>query len=99
MDTSILLVADHFRVGHIPAATIPGFRASAASLPNFKRGTDSPSLRWSFCSDRNFPACIDWPAGELTHEAYIAGLDSEQLAPEPGSNGGLESQGIRASGT
>ncbi|MBK9703149.1 MAG: hypothetical protein IPO75_06620 [Betaproteobacteria bacterium] len=78
MDTSILLVADHFKVGHIPAATIPGSRLSNI-LAQMQEGHRLTSLALGFLQRQELPGLYRLACGELTHEAYIAGLDTEQL--------------------
>lgn len=77
MDTSILLV-DHFKVGHIPAATIPGSRLSNI-LAQMQEGHRLTSLALGFLQRQELPGLYRLACGELTHEAYIAGLDTEQL--------------------
>lgn len=78
MDTSILLVADHFRVSHIPAATIPGSRLSNI-LAQMQEGHRLTSLALGFLQRQELPGLYRLACKEITYEAYIADLDTEQL--------------------
>ena len=79
MGSSAALVADHFRVSHIHAATIPNSRLSDI-LAKMHQGRPLTKHSLDFLQQQNLPGLYRLACGEITHEAYIAGLDPDYLS-------------------
>ena len=79
MDPSTSLVADYYCVSHIPAATILGSRLSNI-LARMHQGHPLTQYALDFLRQQDLPGLFPLACGEITHEAYIAGLDSVYLA-------------------
>ena len=75
MSSSTYLVAEHYYVSHIPAATIPGSRLSDI-LVRMHQGRQLTKHALNFLRQQDLPGLYRLACGEITHEAYIAGLDS-----------------------
>lgn len=78
MYRSTFIVADHFCVNHVYAATIPGSRLSNI-LAQMRQGHPLTKLALDFLQQQDLPGLYRLACGEITHEAYIAGLDAEHL--------------------
>ena len=78
MDSSTSFVADYYRISHIAAATIPGSRLSNI-LAQLQQGRPLTKLALDFLWEQKLPGLYQLARGEITHAAYIAGLDAEQL--------------------
>jgi hypothetical protein len=79
MDRSTSFVADHYLVSHVSAATIPGSRLSNI-LAQMYQGHPLTKLALDFLKQQNLPGLYRLACGDVTHEAYIAGLDAAYLA-------------------
>jgi hypothetical protein len=78
MGTSTFLVADHYGVSHIPAATIPGSRLSSI-LARMHQGHPLTLYALDFLREQDLPGLFRLASGEITHEAYVAALDADYL--------------------
>ena len=78
MATSTPLVAEHFRVSHIPAATIPNSRLSNI-LSKMHQGQTLTKHSLNFLQQQSLPELYRLACGEITHEAYVAELDPNYL--------------------
>lgn len=79
MDTSASFVADYYCVSHISAATILGSRLSNI-LTRMHQGRPLTQYTLDFLRQQDLPGLFPLACGEITYEAYIAGLDSAYLA-------------------
>lgn len=79
MDPSTSFVADYYCVSHISAATILGSRLSNI-LARMHQGRPLTQYALDFLRQQDLPGLFPLACGEITHEAYIAGLDSVYLA-------------------
>ena len=91
MDRSISFVADHFCVSHVPAATIPGSRLSNI-LTQMQQGHPLTSLALDFLQQQDLPGLYRLACGEITHDAYIAGLDAEQVGRNQAAMAALQAK-------
>ncbi|WP_291995628.1 hypothetical protein [Candidatus Accumulibacter sp. ACC003] len=78
MGTSTSLVADHYCVSHISAATIPGSRLSTI-LARMHQGHPLTKFALDFLREQGLPGLLRLACGEITHEAYLAELDADCL--------------------
>ncbi|MEC5387738.1 hypothetical protein VVD49_18540 [Uliginosibacterium sp. H3] len=78
MGSSIHLIADYFRVSHVPAASIPCSRLSDI-LTCMHQGQPLTKGALDFLRRQNMPGLYQLACGEISHEAYIAGLDSAHI--------------------
>jgi hypothetical protein len=76
--TSAFLVADHYGVSHIPAATILGSRLSSI-LARMHQGRPLTQYALDFLREQDLPGLFRLASGEITHEAYVAALDADFL--------------------
>lgn len=79
MDSSTYFVADFYCVSHISAATIPGSRLSDI-LARVHQGRPLTKHALAFLHEQGLPGLYRLACGEMTHEAYLAGLDPAFLA-------------------
>lgn len=73
------LVADYFRVSHISAATTPNSRLSDI-LAKMHQGQPLTKHSLDFLQQQNLLGLYRLACGEITYEAYIAGLDPDYLS-------------------
>ncbi|RDE51596.1 MAG: hypothetical protein DVS81_05415 [Candidatus Accumulibacter meliphilus] len=78
MVTSSFLVADHYGVSHIPAATILGSRLNSI-LARMHQGRSLTKYALDFLREQDLPGLFRLASGEITHEAYVAALDADFL--------------------
>jgi hypothetical protein len=79
VDRSTFLVADHYCVSHVPAATIPGSRLSSI-LARMHQGSPLTKYALDFLRQQDPPGLFRLACGEISHDAYIAGLAPDFLA-------------------
>lgn len=79
MSSSTNIVADYYRVSHISAATIPGSRLSDI-LARMHQGRPLTRHSLDFLQQQSLPGLYRLACGEITHEAYITGLDPASLS-------------------
>lgn len=79
MSSSTNIVADYYCVSHIAAATIPSSRLSDI-LARMHQGRPLTKHSLDFLRQQNLPGLYRLACGEITHEAYIMGLDSASLS-------------------
>ena len=72
------LVADYYCVSHIPAATIPRSRLNEI-LVRMYQGRLLTKNSLDFLQHQNLPGLYRLACGEITHDAYVAGLDPAYL--------------------
>lgn len=90
MDNSTSFVADHFFISHISAATIPGSRLSNI-LARMQQGHPLTKLALDFLQ-QHLPGLYRLACGEITREAYIAGLDAEHLGRNQAARAALQAK-------
>jgi hypothetical protein len=73
------IVADYYCVSHITAATIPGSRLSGI-LAKMHQGRPLTKISLDFLRLQPLPGLYLLACGEITHDAYIAGLDPASLS-------------------
>lgn len=78
MGSSTNLVADYYCVSHIPAATIPSSRLNDI-LVGMYQGRQLTKNSLDFLQRQNLPGLYRLACGEITHDAYVAGLDPTYL--------------------
>ena len=78
MDMSTSLIADHYCLSHVSAATIPGSRLSNI-LARMYQGEPVTKHALDFLQQQDFPDLYRLACGEITHEDYVAGLDAAFL--------------------
>jgi hypothetical protein len=79
MSSSTNIVADYYCVSHISAATIPSSRLSDI-LARMHQGRPLTKHSLDFLQQQNLPGLYRLACGEITHEAYITGLDPTSLS-------------------
>lgn len=79
MSSSTNIVADYYCVSHISAATIPSSRLSDI-LARMHQGRPLTKHSLDFLQQQNLPGLYRLACGEITHEAYISGLDPASLS-------------------
>jgi hypothetical protein len=79
MSGSTNIVADFYCVSHISASTIPGSRLSDI-LARMHQGRLLTKLSLDFLQQQNLPDLHRLACGEITHKAYIMGLDPASLS-------------------
>lgn len=79
MNSSTNIVADYYCVSHISAATIPSSRLSDI-LARMHQGRPLTKHSLDFLQQQNLPGLYRLACGEITHEAYITGLDPSSLS-------------------
>lgn len=79
MSSSTNIVADYYCVSHISAATIPSSRLSDI-LARMHQGRPLTKHSLDFLRQQNLPGLYRLACGEITHEAYIMGLDPASLS-------------------
>lgn len=79
MSSSTNIVADYYCVSHISAATIPSSRLSDI-LARMHQGRPLTKYSLDFLRQQNLPGLYLLACGEITHEAYISGLDPASLS-------------------
>lgn len=78
MGSSANSVADYYCVSHISAATIPSSRLNDI-LVRMYQGQPLTKTSLDFLQRQNLPGLYRLACGEITHEAYVAGLDTDYL--------------------
>ena len=78
MGSSTNLVADYYCVSHIPAATIPCSRLNDI-LVRMHQGRQLTKNSLDFLQRQNLPGLYRLACGEITHDAYVSGLDRDYL--------------------
>jgi hypothetical protein len=78
MSSSTNIVADYYCVSHISAAIIPSSRLSGI-LARMHQGRPLTKHSLDFLQQQNLPGLYRLACGEITHEAYIMGLDPSSL--------------------
>lgn len=79
MSKSTNIVANYYCVSHISAATVPGSRLSDI-LTKMHQGLPLTKLSLDFLQQQSLPDLHRLACGEITHEAYIMGLDPASLS-------------------
>ena len=79
MSSSTNIVADYYCVSHISAATIPSSRLSGI-LARMHQGRPLTKHSLDFLQQQNLPGLYRLACGEITHEAYITGLEPASLS-------------------
>lgn len=79
MSSSTNIVADYYCVSHISAATIPSSRLSDI-LARMHQGRPLTKHSLDFLQQQNLLGLYRLACGEITHEAYITGLDPVSLS-------------------
>lgn len=78
MGSSTNLVADYYCVSHISAATIPSSRLNDI-LVRMYQGRQLTKYSLDFLQRQNLPSLYRLACGEITHDAYVSGLDPAYL--------------------
>ena len=78
MGSSTNLVADYYCVSHISAATIPSSRLNDI-LVRMYQGQQLTRNSLDFLQRQNLPTLYRLACGEISHDAYVAGLDPAYL--------------------
>ncbi len=79
MSSSTNIVADYYCISHISAAIIPSSRLSGI-LARMHQGLPLTKHSLDFLQQQNLPGLYRLACGEITHEAYITGLDPSSLS-------------------
>lgn len=79
MSSSTNIIADYYCVSHISAATIPSSRLSDI-LARMHQGRPLTKPSLDYLQQQNLPGLYRLACGEITHEAYITGLDPSSLS-------------------
>jgi hypothetical protein len=79
MSSSTNIIADYYCVSHISAATIPSSRLSDI-LARMHQGRPLTKHSLDFLQQQNLLGLYRLACGEITHEAYITGLDPSSLS-------------------
>ena len=79
MSGSTNIVADYYCVSHVTAANIPSSRLSDI-LARMHQGRPLTKHSLDFLLQQNLPGLYRLACGEITHEAYITGLDPASLS-------------------
>ena len=79
MSASTNIVADYYCVSHIANATIPGSRLSDI-LGRMHQGRPLTKYSLDFLQQQDIPGLYRLACGEITHEAYVMGIDPASLS-------------------
>ena len=79
MSNSANIVADYYCISHIAAATIPNSRLSTI-LARMHQGLPLTKHSLDFLRQQYLPGLYLLACGEITHDAYVAGLDPISLS-------------------
>ena len=79
MSSSTNIVADYYCVSHISAAIIPSSRLSGI-LARMHQGRPLTKYSLDFLQQQGLPGLYRLACGEITHEAYVTGLDPASLS-------------------
>jgi len=91
MSSSTYIVAEHYCVSHIPAATSLGSRLSNL-LVRMHQGHSLTEYGLDFLRRQDLPGLYRLACGEITHEAYIAEFDGEYLARHEAAKAALQAK-------